>query len=134
MRRVNPEKEVNVKKSDLLEKLEVNREQHVANYKNALVEYGKAVKEIAKAVHVFADKEDTKRFAEALIDLNRLQQPQNYGDEYDEAIAMLRMEIREELTIPASEFRCFVLDKWDFSGQLMEAMAFNSSSRAKYAG
>lgn len=117
---------VKVKKGDLLEKLKANRQKHEQEYKEALQGFQETVVEslTTKAVELKAKppKEDVQVF---------LQAPQEYLEQYDQAIAMLEWSTQDEVELNGQEFAQYVLDKWSWKDQFaMSNTGYMEKARA----
>lgn len=118
---------------DLIKKLKLNRTQHLQEYNESVEGY----LEIAKTKIVDKFQEAKKKlkdaYENALSELEKfdpskasdtivfcrgitfdLVAPRCYVDAYDQAIEMLEWETREEVELNSTEFRCFVMNKWDW--------------------
>lgn len=110
-------KTVKVKVAPLLEKIEENRGNHRTVFEQALIVYKRKVIEELEASLARAKE------GERITRYSTLTQPMDMTDEYDQAVAMLKMSVDEEVVLTNSEFACFVLDKWQWKSQ------FASSNR-----
>ena len=111
-------KEVTVNKEELLEKLRANRAKHRAVFLEAQEGYRKAV--IAELDRMLQEARDGKKIRRRI----ELPEPRDHTDDYDAAIAMVEMAVCESIVISDYDFRCYVLDKWDWS----ETFSSSSSS------
>jgi hypothetical protein len=99
---------VNVKRLDLLKKLERNRERHLKQYEDAKVGYKKKLGlKVRMPIH--------------------LPQPECYVSEYDTAIGMLRMSSDHHVSVSQVEYRQFVNDEWRWKESFL-------SNTVAYAG
>lgn len=110
--------QVKVRKSKLLEKIKVNREKHIKEYKEACAGYKEAA--LAKVTEVFeelrekiADLKEGRVIELAMIQFS-LDVPRSFEDHYDRAIGMLEMSVEDELQITADEYSQYVMDKWQW--------------------
>ena len=122
-----------VKTSDLLEKLRKNRDNHVAEYEEAVEGYLDAAREKLAEQHEKAKKEVEKAFQRTSEELSRfdpskaedtivfcraitfaLTAPRSFVDAYEQAIEMMEWETRETVELNTTEFRCFIMNKWDW--------------------
>ena len=109
-------RKVKVKRDELLAKVRVNREKHVAEYDEAVAGYKQAAaKAIDRAMEKLkrqvADLEAGEVLQLAAVQFD-LAVPQNHSMDYDQVIAMLEMSVDEELEIQSDEFACYVMDDW----------------------
>ena len=105
-----------VSKTELLSKLQENREQHKVIYRESLAGF-------------VSDAE--RQFKRKLADLSegrlknlsvRLEPPQDHTAEYDTAIAMLEWHQADQVELNGEQFRQFVMDEWDW----MQAWLFSN--------
>lgn len=128
------ERTVTVNRSNLIEKLYANREQHQKDYAEALAGYKeqataaarkamrRATVDLADAEKAILDKiarfdpEDPVSDQVVLLQAVsfRLPVPQNHSRAYDVAIKMAEWEVADTIEITQSQFQCFVLDDWDW--------------------
>lgn len=121
------EREVKVKRDELLAVLRENRERHVREYKAACVGY----REVA-----LSRLEDS--FQQAREAVNRLKEgqtisvvgfrislsvPENYEKAYDQIIRMMEMSVDTEIVLTASQFACFVMDDWEWKEEWAASIA-----------
>jgi len=103
---------IKMKRSELLETLQINQDNHMADYEEAVeVWQNKAAKALAKAA---------KKAEKGKITLNPLKdlpKPVNYGEEYNDAIARVKADVREELELDENQFRQWVQNKWAWQRQ-----------------
>jgi hypothetical protein len=104
-----------VPREKLLDILTKNKAEHESIFAAAKEGYLKAVQE---ALNKVADTfHDTKKLD--LQPLHKLNDPQNYVTEYDDAIGMVAMTIQENIELEHDEYRQYVLDKWHFGRQFV---------------
>jgi hypothetical protein len=95
-----------VKKTELLDRLQVNRDNHYSLFLKAQEGYRQdVIDELDKSLN------DAKS-GKAIRVMIHLQAPQNHKDEYDNVIEMLQMSIDDVVEIEAHDFQCYVMDKW----------------------
>lgn len=110
---------VKVKRVELLEKLKTNLGSHKKIVEEALDGFRKEVlAELEKAI------EETKSGRRVRHYIS-IEKPQDMSNEYQIAIAMLEMSQDEIIEISATDFRCYVLDQWQWRRQF-------ASSNLKY--
>ena len=122
-----------VKTSKLLETLKENRAAHLTEYEEAVEGYLEEARAELEKQYEKAKGEVTKAFDRTSQELERfdpskaqdtivfcraiqfsLTAPRNFVDAYDQAIEMMSWEQREEVELNTTEFRCFVMNKWDW--------------------
>lgn len=121
------DREVKVKRDELLAVLRENRERHIREYKAACVGY----REVALA-------RLEQSFQEARQAVNRLKEgqtvavvgfrislsvPENYEKAYDQIIRMMEMSVDTEILLTASQFACFVMDDWEWKEEWAASIA-----------
>lgn len=107
-------KTVKVAVSDLLTHLKTNREKHVHDYAELMIEYRRAVIEALSAKLKVARKEEDVHHA---IDVIR---PVNYVESYDTAITQLEWTVDKEVELDQHEFAQYVEDKWSWSNMFTQ--------------
>jgi hypothetical protein len=109
-------RKVKVKRDELLERVKTNRENHIAEYEEAVIGYKEKAKlEIEKAMGRLAKRVDELEEGEVLILSSvhfNLEVPRNHEKDYDQVIQMLEMSVDDELEIMTDEFACYVMDDW----------------------
>lgn len=99
---------INVSRYALLEKLKQNREAHREIFIEAQEGYRTAA--VAELDSMLQEARDGKRIRRAVT----LVEPMDQTREYDSAIAMLEMSIDETIALGEQDFRCYVLDQWNW--------------------
>jgi hypothetical protein len=108
---------INVNKSDLIEKIKANKQQHIIDYQQALIDYKEEALKQLKFLLKKANNGDTN------IRLNLIQ-PVDKTEEYDKLILMFTMEVETIVQLESREFNQYVHDDTDFA---REAKFANSS-------
>jgi hypothetical protein len=122
-----------VKTAQLLETLKKNRADHLREYEKAVsgylsearrrlegefekaqVELQKAFRRTQQELEIFDPKKTTDTIVFCRGISFTLTAPRNFVDAYDQAIQMMEWETREEVELSVTEFRCFVMNKWDW--------------------
>lgn len=104
---------VRVKKTELLESLRKNRASHRELFLKA--QEGFKVKVIEELERRLADARRGIRIKMAV----ELPEPVDQTNEYDKAIRMMEMEVRDEVELTDDEFSNYVLDQWRWSSQVL---------------
>lgn len=113
------DREVKVRRLELIDTLKANRQQHVEDYEEAVKGYKEAA--LKRAQEIYDEvREKIGRLKEGQmitgISLSfNLPTPENHSGAYDQIIRMMEMEVRDEIDLTASQFGCFVMDDWDWS-------------------
>lgn len=125
------DREVKVRRDELLNVLRKNREQHIKEYKDACAGYREAA--LKRIDEIFADVRGTIiRLKEgqtvSVIGLQfGLHVPVSHEKAYDQIIRMMEMSVDQEITLTCSQFGCFVMDDWEWKEQW-------SASNSTYLG
>jgi roadblock/LC7 domain-containing protein len=98
---------VNVKRTELLEKLKANRDKHNEDYLLAFAGYRIEVVKVLEAALAKAQKNE---FDEGLLITE--DPPENHTGDYDQVIAMMEMSVDEHINLDAQSFSQYVLDNW----------------------
>jgi len=107
-------KEVNIKKSEVLEALKKNREQFKKDYTVALEGYRLSIINImGNYLRDFKKLklEEIDTFPNVPYSYNK---PQNHTEEFDTAISMLELEVNDTITLTANEYKQYFLNKWSW--------------------
>lgn len=65
---------------------------------------------------------------------SKLVRPVNHLEEYDTAIEMLRLTTDEAIQLTQDQFKCYMLNKWSWSGTFLHTNAAYSSIAAAAVG
>jgi hypothetical protein len=104
---------IRVNKAELLTTLETNKAKHRQIFEEACDGYQKAViQELEKQLK--RAKEGIRRSM-----IVNIPAPIDQTKEYDRAIAMLKMSVDTEVLLSELDFRCFVLDDWDWKQKFL---------------
>ena len=99
---------LNFKTKEVLDKLIANRDQHVEDFEDALVEWKKdQVASIVSALEVF---ESTGKLPSTI----KLSKPESYAGHYDAAITMFEMTCDEEVELASADFDKFINNNWEW--------------------
>ena len=121
---------VNVKRSELLEILKKNREQHKLDYAEAVEGYrGAKIKALEDALEKVKTEEKPEKTS-LNVSLNK---PITYVSEYTEVIDMLEMSVDEIINLDSDSFQAYIKDNWSWKRSFM---ASNSTYMAsgKFSG
>ena len=104
---------VTVKKSDLLTKLKHNRSAHRALFVAAYEGFKTAaIKELQGMLSDAMGNRDVRLHL-------ALEVPQDHTKDYDRAITMLEMAVKDEIFIDDREFAQYVMDDWGWKEQFV---------------
>lgn len=99
---------VTVNKHELLAILKNNRQEHHEIFLEAQEGYRKAI--ITELDQMLADARNGKKIRRAI----QLVEPMDQTSDYDRAIRMVEMSIKDEIELSEHDFSCLVLDQWDW--------------------
>ena len=98
---------INVKKEDLLKKLETNLVLHKTIFEESMVAF--------KKNYLSLLSEMLKKGKKNKFEFNiPLQKPQNFTQNYKNAITMVKMDCRDIIVLSEEEFMKYVLNKWEW--------------------
>jgi len=107
MRR-NGSRLINVNKADLIEKIKINKENHVVEYDKAVVAYKMEALEQLENL--------TKKVNEGALDIElSLITPINNAKNYDSIIEMFEWEVNDVVELDQDEFKEYVQDETHFA-------------------
>lgn len=96
-------RQINIKKAELIEKIKANKEVHIKDYEEAVIAYRK------KAAELITKVQEELTNGSLKIGIN-LVTPVNRADEYDKVIEMFNWETNDEIVITQEEFNEYVHD------------------------
>lgn len=98
---------VTVKKVDLLEKVKQNREEHLAEYKEAKEKMVEEIRNYHEQQLLVINSGSIE------FDTNyNFLEPENHEKDYDQVITMLEMSTEEVIELTNHEFAQYVMDEW----------------------
>ena len=115
---------VKVNKEDLLATLEENRVKHVADFKEAMVEYRKAA-----ATELTAMLKQAKSKTEKITRAIKAPEPVSYEKSYATAIRMLNMSVDDIIELDEQEFKQYVEDAWTWQASFTSNTLMYKNSR-----
>ena len=111
---------------EILEKLRVNREEHIKIVREAQKGLRKKWREmLAEAL------EDVDDYAEAVEPSLHLQVPNNHTDDFDRAIMMFEMTTDKEVGLSEEAFQAYVRNEWQWRRQFLASNSAYSVSAAE---
>lgn len=118
---------VKVKKSELLEILKKNRDEHREIFLEALDGYHKAA---LKALQDRVDEaKQNKRISLHFV----LVEPQDQTKQYDRIIRMLAMSVDDEVQLTQKEFANYVMDDWSWMDQFLTSnLGYSAKAVTKF--
>lgn len=100
--------EIKVKKQNLLEVLEKNKEEHRNLFEKAVAGYReKAIYQLDVAIKEAKDGKKIRTYF-------NITQPEDHTQDYEETIGMLKMSIDTEILLSRTEYRHYVEDNWSW--------------------
>lgn len=111
-------RDIRVDRRKLLKIMRDNRQEHVSEFGKAQAKYRELM--IAELDRRLADA----RAGGPIVRAFYLPEPEDHSEDYDRAIAMLEMEVRDEVELNERDFRSYVQNRWEW------AMAWNETARA----
>jgi hypothetical protein len=100
---------VKVNRAELLKIVRENKEKHIKEFNESVVDYKKAVIKIAEANLALAQSGDLDKIAKFQI---QPQKPNSYESSYTRAIRMLELSVEDEIRVEEDVFNQLVLDEW----------------------
>lgn len=123
-------KTVEVSKDDLAAQLKKNLEKHRGEYAEAMVgwkgERRALIVVLRDACNNHGEKIDV--INEAYSDLEDLEEPEDHGESYVQAIELMKWETRDTVTLSINDFECYVRDNWGWKGRHQVAVRNFTSS------
>ena len=108
---------VMVRKEELVEVLQRNRERHGGVFEES---YEKFIKAVESELEARLARIRRGKSVELHI---RLPEPRNMTESYDRALQMLEMETRDEIELSEQEFQQFVQDDWTWKREFVSTAA-----------
>lgn len=117
-------KDVTVKKAELREKIQTNRDAHKAIFDEAVEGYREKI--------IGLLEEHLKRVKKGKMETIRiwLPVPEDHTGDYDRVLAMLDMSVDEEITIDQNTFSSYVMDEWHWKGEFLSTNSAYSATAA----
>lgn len=131
-----------VDKKMLIDRLEANLDAHLKEYQEAVDGYKQEAKVKLQCGMEKAQEKIRRAYERTLLEIENfdpeqmsdvlvfceairfdLVAPKNYADAYEQAIEMLKWEQRQEVELTAQEFRCFIMNKWDWMEDFVSSSA-----------
>lgn len=116
-----------VKREDLIAALKRNQERHTTIVAEARAGYVQAAK--ATLLRRLNDLEEGR-----IVDLQfKMAPPLDYSEAYRTALQMLEMNQDDTIVLTADEFRCLVLDEWDWTSSFFACNSVYSATAGAVA-
>lgn len=104
---------VNVNRQELLQKLKENKEEHIAEFNEAMIAYraklAEEYRELKKKINYASDLELSK------MRIVFSQAPASHEADYDEVIDMLSVSVDETIRLDKDSFKAFYKNEWNWT-------------------
>jgi hypothetical protein len=118
MRGMKQDRKIRVNVEKLVTKMKENRETHIKDHAEAVIEYRAAcVKVLYKTLRQARQCEKEALGFVDLTDVFKLSKPSSFEKAYTEVLTMLEFQEDTEIELEPSEFSKWVLDEWSWKGQ-----------------
>jgi hypothetical protein len=105
---------IKMKRLELLDIVRANKEKHIAEYVEAVIDYKQLVIKVAEANSKIANDNTTiKNFKHWPTT------PESFEDSYKRAIRMLELSIEDVIEVEEDIFNQLVLDEWSWKRQFV---------------
>ena len=109
-------KNVRIEKYMLLNILRDNKEKHIKDYNESVIDYKNAVLKVAKRNLELAETGDM----ESMIKFRVFpQKPTSYEQEYNRSIRMLELSVDDTIELDNTLFNQLVLDEWQWKSSFV---------------
>jgi len=118
---------ITVAKTELLEKLRTNRNDHRAIFEEALSGFEREVTaELNRAIANIRDgrRRDVRVYRQV---------PKDHTADYDRAISMVEMSIGDTFVLSESDFAQYVVDDWGWQDQFLSNSYGSKTARGKFS-
>ena len=129
-------KTVQVEKTRLLTTLHHNLSKHRSEYLTAVEGYHEKVDVLIRKLAETAMQATPDRRGPGLdaihevhSDLVNLDRPANHSDSYEQAIALMEWETRENVELSINDFECYVRDNWTWMTSFKNSVSNYSGGR-----
>lgn len=119
-------REVEVQAADLRQIVQQNKAEHREVFLKAQGKYREAV--IAELEKRLAEARDGKRISTFV----ELEAPQDHTRDYERVERMLQMSVHATVKLTATEFECYVMDRWPWASQFA-SNTLSYGIRSKYS-
>lgn len=117
-------KPITVKKDELLATLKANRDAHRKIFEEALEGYR------TEAIRLLEEHIDRIKSGKPKRVYVTIPYPEDHTEDYDNAIAMLEMDIGDTIQLDEESFLHYVRDQWQWKRQFLTSNAFYSATAA----
>jgi len=116
---------IKMKREELLEIVRANKEKHIAEYAESVIDYKKLVLQVTQANLKLAKTEDLEKFKQIK---SLPSAPVSYEDSYKRAIRMLELSVDEIIEVEEDVFNQLVLDEWSWKRSFVAASTMYKSA------
>ncbi len=124
---------ITVEKARLVARLQENLETHKKSFKEAYAGYLDArataivrIAEVASATD-HLKKKDRKKLTEVWNTYSNLDVPQDHSKDYDQALALMDWDTKEDMDLSIQDFEYFINDNWEWTGKFQRTMSSYSN-------
>lgn len=125
MRHLDHGRKVTITRTRLLATLVANRAKHKTEYLEAMEGWHKRVKLSALDFADYVENTPVQKISFQSLAAVREDKPRSYLQAYDEAVELFKWDEVEQVELTMSEFRNYVLDKWDWKEAFAATYASN---------
>jgi hypothetical protein len=123
---------VKVRKDELLQLVQKNREKHIAEYQDAVKDYKTlAIQKVQDSMEQLQRRIGELKEGEVIhlghIVFN-LKVPENHSKDYDQVIKMLQMSVDAVLEMQSDEFAMYAMDDWEWKNEFYATATSNKLS------
>lgn len=115
---------VKINKEELLSIVRENKDKHVRQYEEAVVDFRTAVIKITTENSKLAKTGDLDKISKIKSIPNK---PSSYEDNYNRAIRMLELSVEDIIELEEDIFNQLVLDEWQWKHQFVASSALYKS-------
>jgi len=112
--RNNVMRDVKINRDELLDIVRANKEKHIADYKESVIDFTKGVLKIAQENLRLAQTGNVDEIAKIRT---APQIPVSFADSYTRAVRMLELSVDDVIEVDATTFNQLVLDEWQWKQQ-----------------
>ena len=115
---------VKVNRLELLDIVRANKDKHVTEFNESVVDYKAAVIKIAESNLALVQTGDLDKIAKTK---SMPSKPVSYESNYTRAIRMLELSVEETIDVEEDVFNQLVLDEWAWKNQFVASSALYKS-------
>lgn len=118
-------RDVTLNKTDVLKTMKENRAKHENIYKEACIGF------LAEVQKIMSSRQND---AAKIREIDELESPVSYLGHYDEVIEMLAMSIDDKVVLSHSDFKQYMMDRWNWQDSFLNSNAKYSSTANSMKG